>query len=165
VSNDEIKVYSDVPKGSALAVTSPEQAQALARRMAGILPPDELEFHCMNCGESKTLKFEPEELEALNDDIRSYTGPCWSCHYQMLRPKDAFTGEEPITVAAKKARTAEFKEQAVIQADVLADRMKQEVVSLLGGAPAQATTEPAPPGAFDDLPDAAAVSVDDIKPR
>lgn len=169
MSDEEIKIYSDVPKGSALAVTSPEQAQALARRMAGILPPDELEFHCMNCGQSKTLKFDPEEIEALNDDIRTYTGPCWNCGYQMCRPKDAFSGEEPITVAAKKARTAEYKEQAAIQADVLADRMKQEVASLITGVPvppaAQTVTAPAPANTYDDLPDASTVSVDDIKPR
>jgi len=155
----EIKVYSDVPTGSALALAhTPEQAQALARRIAGELPPDECEFHCVNCGQSKTLKFEPDEMEALDGDIRGYTGPCWSCGYMTLRPKDEFVNGETISAAARKQRLAEYHEQA----DVLVNRVKQEVASVITGQaprPEPAPTEPAPPGSHVENLQAAMIGV------
>lgn len=165
----EIKVYSDVPTGSALTVaTSPEEVRALALRQAGVIPPNELEFHCMNCGDSKSLRFSKDEMDALDGDLRLYTGPCWKCGYQTLRPKDSFTGGPTIMERHRQEKMADYKDQA----DVLVSRFKEEVVStFLGGAPAGAAPpevqEPAaPPGAqVDGLPDVDAVSVDGLTPR
>ena len=166
----DIKVYSDIPTGTALATTSsPEQAQALARRIAGEIPPNQCEFHCISCGQSRTLEFDPDEMAALDNNVRSYadTGKCWNCGFQTLRPKDEFIdGSESITAMAKKAKRAEFKEQA----DVLVDRVKEEIATFVGvpgPAPSQTPTDPAPdapPGAHaENLPDAADVTLDDLK--
>ncbi len=51
--------------GSALAPLPKDgrEARALARRMAGEKPKDEMRFQCRSCGQDKTLKFDPDEIE------------------------------------------------------------------------------------------------------
>lgn len=159
----DIKVHEDVPT-TALAPVTRQQTVALARNIAGDMPPNKCLFHCMSCGDSKTLEFEPDEMEALGDDVRSYGGPCWKCGYMTLVPKgELFSNQKSIDQMAREKRAMEYREQA----DVLVTRVKEEFIGAVGGMAPPPPEDPesaAPPGA-ENLPDADTVSVDDLKAR
>lgn len=165
----------DVPEqstGTAIVRTS-DETKALALKIAGEELPDECRFHCVTCGWNKTLKFEEAEIEALGGDITAYTGPCPECESETLTPHAALMGRDVQSVyeRAKKNRLEEYREQA----DVLVDRVKQEVGSVMSGSAFDQTPEeqhdpanvhdPRPPGQRDDLPDADAVDEGDLTPR
>jgi hypothetical protein len=120
----------DVPEtGSALAL-SHDEATALALKMAGEPPPDECRFHCIMCGWNKTLKFEEEEIEALGGDITSYGGPCGGCKSMTLVPYNKLAGDHGKSIL-DRARENQ-REEAEIHADVLVDRVKEEVSTIFG---------------------------------
>jgi len=145
----------DVPEtGSALALSHGE-ATALALKMAGEPPPDECRFHCIMCGWNKTLKFEEEEIEALDGDITSYGGPCGGCKSMTLVPHNKLAGDHGKSILDQVRDNQ--REEAEINADVLVDRVKQEVATVFGqgGMPPVVGDDPR-----DDLPDAADVDME-----
>jgi len=158
------------PMGSstALAKLVPGGGKTLARRTAGQLPPDEMRFHCSNCGENKTLKFEKDEIEALNGDISEYTGPCWGCGTMMLMPYDSLWGSEfpSMHERAREAKRQETKEMVHDVVEAVTDKVGGMIPGM-GKQPAAAPAEDAPTGAPDrsDLPAADDVNVDELKPR
>lgn len=150
------KFYEDVPRSAALQVRKPEEAQALARRMKGEIPPNEMEYHCITCGESKSLVFDPEEMAALDNDISRYSGPCWNeeCHCMTLVPKNNLRDDSfSISRMAQENRRKEAREAAEVQAEVFVEKIGE---ALSGGAikaPTAAAQPGRPPGQRDDLPD------------
>lgn len=151
-------VLPDAPStGTALAL-SHKEATALALKMAGEPPPDECRFHCIMCGWNKTLKFEEAEIEALGSDITSYGGPCGGCGSMTLVPYDKLAGSDAQSILDQARANA--REDAEIHADVLVDRVKQELSSAMGGGGA-------PSGAKekDDLPDASEVDASGMQGR
>jgi hypothetical protein len=159
--------YDDVPTGNAI-VKSTSQAQTLARKIAGELPPNECRFHCITCGWSKTLEFDEEEIEVLGD-IRDYGGPCPGCDSMTLVPYEKLLGGDIKTIndRAKETRREEFKEQA----DVFVDRIKEEVAAvatgtIFDGAGSMPTAAETSGGTTrEEYPDASDVDVSNLKPR
>lgn len=148
----------DVPaeKGSGVALARfGNNSAALARSIAGETVPDECRFHCMSCGADKTLKFEEDEISALGGDVRSYTGPCWSCDLMTLVPRDVLIGD--VTSINERA-DQEYKKKI----DVALDAVEQRVGKVLGGMVPKA---PAVVDEHEDLPDAKNVNISDLKPR
>ncbi len=170
MSDNGPKIYDDVPTGSAIVKTT-DRAQALARKMAGELPPNECRFHCITCGWSKTLQFEEDEIEALGGDITGYGGPCPECSSMTLVPYARLMGGDIKTIneRARETRREEFKEQA----DVFVDRIKEEVAAvttgtIFDGAPKEPTAEETAGGTTttrDEYPDADDVDTSDLRPR
>jgi hypothetical protein len=142
---DEETLRPDVPTTNAIVKTGAD-ANALARKIAGKLPPDELRFACVMCGWDKTLKFEPDELVALGGDITNYCGPCPECDSMTLVPRDAIMGDD-FTSASERARESR-KEEYSEAADVFIDKVKEEVGGIMSGS-----TLAQPPEEQDDLGD------------
>lgn len=158
VMSDEPKEKPDVPaeKGASVALARHgNNSGKLARSIAGESIPDECLFHCMSCGESKTLKFDEDEISALGNDIRSYAGPCWSCQMMTLVPRDHLIGD--VTSIADRA-DEQFKKRV----DTALDEVEKRVGKVIGGAFAGAAQSK---GEHDDLPDAKDIDVNDLKPR
>lgn len=164
-------VYSDVPTGAAL-VRSEGQQRALARRVAGIEPPDECRFHCPMCGWSNTLKFDDDEIEALGGDVTNYVGPCPSCSNQTLIPYNKMYDN---AVSAEQKATANRRKQYEEQADVFLDRAGQALGDMMTGSVFDKPDEEKVtkdhvaashvPGNRPDLPDAADVDLSDLTGR
>jgi hypothetical protein len=152
------KVLSDVPTGLAV-VPKGANVAALARRMAGELVQNEMEFHCIACGWNKSLHFDPDEIEALGGNIRDYTGPCPGCSGQTLTPKDAFWGKDfpSMSALAAKNKRAEARVQAEEFVDVVAEKVGNMIPGM--GIPSPTIEDPEAPGAGagpvdkSDLPD------------
>jgi hypothetical protein len=163
--------------GTALARTREQTQHALQRVIGGKAPNEEV-FWCMSCGFAEdpedpskvrypkglTLQFEPDEIAALGNDIRSYSGPCPCCDFMSLVPMDKFTGGT-IQGMARENRDADHRAMAKTFVDVV----KEEVVggSLFSGGPPDVTPEQAGgvPGQRPDLPDADDIDDADLKPR
>lgn len=148
-----------------IIVRTPEQARALAKRMFGELPKNEMRFLCATCGWDKTLAFDEEEIAALGNDISSYGGPCPQCKYMTLAPYgDILAG----TNIQKMAEESYFQ-QIDQAADIVLDKVQDRVADLMTGTPRAAKAAPAKPGPVavsrEDLPDASTVSDEDLTPR
>jgi hypothetical protein len=153
------KVMPDVPAGLAV-IPKGTDMHALARRTAGEIVQNELEFHCLACGWNKSLCFDPEEMEALDNNIRDYTGPCPGCNAMTLTPKDVFWGKDfpSMSALAQKNKRAEARMEAEEFVDVVAEKVGD---MMGGGVPRPTIEDPSPPGGppgKDDLPDEADVS-------
>jgi len=166
-------------KDDAIVVSSPQQASALARRIAGGAPPDEATFWCMSCGfvdqqtdkvkypRGLTYKFDEDEMLALGGDPYKWAlhNACPVCDSMTLVPWDQL-GDRSFTVlgAAKEERHREYKEQAEVQAEVFGKKIVQVMAgSVLDGAmkdPAEDDGEPER-----DYPDASEVDTSDLKAR
>lgn len=162
----EEAVKSDVPKGAALAISTPNEAKALVRRMSGDDMPDRCRFHCVMCGWNGTLHFDADEIAALGD-VRSYGGPCQGCNSMTLQPHDMIAGGafKSIHEMASNSRKKEFGEAA----DVFIEKVQERVGTMFtGGAmPGSTLSDPAPSGgpSRDHLPEADDVDLSDMKPR
>ena len=163
--------YDDVPRSNAI-VKSGHDANYLARRMAGQLPPNESRFHCLTCGWSGTLKFSDDEMEGLGHDISNYSGPCSQCQCQTLVLYSKLFGQDlkSVNERAKEARREEWEEGA----DIMATRLRQEVVGMVGGSifeggPEIPTPEQTSAGTRaaerDEYPDESEIDVSNLKPR
>lgn len=75
MSDDEVKVYEDVPRTN-LAVRTQDQARAALVRLRGETPPNQCEFQCIMCGWRGTLELTDEEIAAVGGDVEMYGGPC-----------------------------------------------------------------------------------------
>jgi hypothetical protein len=71
----EIKVYDDVPR-TALAVRGKEEARTALARLRGDQVPNECLFSCIMCGWKGTIRFDDDEIAAMDGDVESYGGPC-----------------------------------------------------------------------------------------
>lgn len=162
--DDGPKVYDDVPRTAALVRTR-DETHALVRKMAGEEMPDECRFLCVTCGWDKTLRFDEEEIEALGGDVTSYRGSCPECGAMTLTPYAKLMGQDigNIYAHAKKARLDEYREQAEVQAPMLADAMakglRKEVLNVMSGSifdgPEQEPeTDEAADGEMPEFPDA-----------
>lgn len=166
-------ILPDVPTSNAI-VRDQKEAAALAKKIGGDLPPDECEFHCISCGQRMTLKFETEEIEAMDGDITTYSGPCPGCSYMTLRPREHLMGSDFKSI---NQRQSEMKrEEYEQQADVFVDRVKKEVGGIFHGTAAhrpgeefgdepERTDEEAIPGKKEDLPDSSDVDLSGLKGR
>lgn len=164
----------DVPTGTAI-VRDQKEAAALAKKMGGETPPDECEFHCISCGKRVTLKFEQDEIEAMDGDITTYSGPCPSCSYMTLRPREHLLGPEFKSISQRQSEIK--KQEYEQQADVFVDRVKQEVGGIFQGTaahrpgeefgdePENIDEEAVPGQKKQDLPDADDVDLSDLKGR
>lgn len=170
---------SEGKKGDALVVSTPAQASALARRIAGGAPPDEATFWCMTCGfqdeatgqvkypRGLTYKFDDDELEGLGGDPYKWAdhNPCPVCNSMTLVPWDSL-GDRSFSIkgSAKEERRREYKEQAEVQAEVFGKKIVEVMAgSVLDGAmkdPAEAEEGPE-----HDYPDASEVDTSDMKAR
>lgn len=167
----ESAVKADVQKGSALAISTPNEAKSLVKRMSGDETPDRCRFHCVMCGWNGTLHFEADEIAALGN-VREYTGPCQGCNSQTLQPHDTIEhgAFKSIHEIASKNRQKEYGEAA----DVFIDKVSGRVGDIFsGGGPIPGSTmsepnvsPPAPSGPpRDHLPDAGDVDLTNMKPR
>lgn len=165
---DEEGLKPDVPKGSALAISTPDQARAIVRRMSGDEEPDRCRFHCVMCGWNGTLHFDADEIAALGD-VRSYGGPCQGCSSMTLQPYDTIAGGafKSIHEMASNNRKKEYSEAA----DVFIDKVSGRVGDMFGGAMPGSTLSPDPGGpapngpSRDHLPEADDVDLSGMKPR
>lgn len=162
MSDDETRRFA-AGGPSALVVRTAEEADRLARTMAGEEHPNRVLFFCMQCGWKSTLELDDDEIEAIpTGSPRDYAGPCPGCGSMVLRPFDLmFGGTETIDGMAKRNRRSEYEEAA----DVFLDRAANR---LIGGIP----TPPASPSAGDPNAPAWAQDLDDspvdpnaVKPR
>jgi hypothetical protein len=159
---------SDVPKGSSLAIATPNDAKALVRRMSGEDEPDRCRFHCVMCGWNGTLHFDADEIAALGD-VREYTGPCQKCNSQTLQPHDQIANGafKSIHEMASTNRKKEFGEAA----DVFIEKVQSRVGDMFGGVAMPGSTlgqDPAPPSSGpsrEHLPEADDVDLTNMKPR
>jgi hypothetical protein len=165
--SDEEGFKPDVPKGSALAVKTPDEARAIVRRLSDEPTPDRCRFHCVMCGWNGTLHFDADEITALGD-VRSYGGPCQGCNSMTLQPHDTIAGGafKSIHEMASNNRKKEFGEAA----DVFIEKVKENVGSMFTGGAVPGSTlsdpSPAPSGpSRDHLPEADDVDLSDMKPR
>jgi len=164
----ESAVKRDVPTGSALAISTPNDAKALVRRMSGDEQPDRCRFHCVMCGWNGTLHFDADEIAALGS-VRDYTGPCQTCNSQTLQPHDTIENGafKSIHEMASNNRKKEYSEAA----DVFIDKVSGKVGDMFshgGPMPGSTMSEPsAPPSgpSREHLPDAGDVDLTDMKPR
>lgn len=145
----------DVPR-SAIVVHTPQEARALARKISGARLNNELEFHCITCGWGGTLQFDADDMEALQGDIRAYSGPCGTCGSQTLVPKDSLFGSSfrSIDEQVRENKESDWRGQA----RVLVDTVKQEMLagSLFDGAGASVDDS--------DLPSADDIGIEGMKP-
>lgn len=128
------QVKPDVPTGLA-TIPKGMSAQALARRTAGEIVQNELEFHCGSCGWNKSLHFDNDELEAMKaagDTIRDYTGPCPKCGNMTLTPKDAYWGRDfpSMSELAQKNK----RQEARVQAEEFVEVVAEKVGDMMGGS-------------------------------
>lgn len=132
------EIKPDVPTGLAV-IPHGANVHALARRTAGEVLQNELSFHCMSCGQDKTLQFDDDEMAALDNNIRDYTGPCWNCQCMTLVPKDAFFGHDfpSMTDLAHKQK----RKDARVQAEEFVEVLKENVGGMITGAAAAAKPE------------------------
>jgi predicted RNA-binding Zn-ribbon protein involved in translation (DUF1610 family) len=155
---DELK--PDVPTGLAV-IPQGAKASALARHTTGELPPNKMEYHCPACGKSCTLEFDEDEMLALDNNIRDYTGPCPSCGAMMLTPKDTYWGKDfpSMNQLANDGKRAEFRAQAEEFVSVVKDSIGEVLVPGIAGVPApnNAPASDAGPTTEPDL--------SDLKPR
>ena len=151
--NDAPGFHPDVPETGVALALSHKEATALALKMGGEPPPDECRFHCIMCGWNKTLKFEEAEIDALGGDITSYGGPCGGCSSMTLVPHDKLAGSDAQSILDQARANA--REDAEIHADVLVERVKEEVSAAMRGGGA-------PKDPHDDLPDASEVDVSEL---
>jgi hypothetical protein len=145
-------------ESTALARKQQSEARSQALAIAGKRPNVEV-FWCVSCGFSDgghaddgapvvkyprglSLEFAADEVEALGGDIRSYGGPCPVCNSMTLVPMDEFGPEfKSLREEVGESKRREYAEQAEVQADILVDRVKQEIAgSVFSGA----MTDPAP---------------------
>lgn len=171
--SDDDPVLPDSPKSN-LVVRDKDEASSLARKVGGQLPPDECRFHCITCGWDKTLKFDQDEIDSLGGDITQYSGPCPECGSMTLTPRDHLIGSDfkSIQDRAQANKRKDYEEQA----DVLVDRVKQEVGGIFGGTAAhkpgeefgnepEKKDEEQVPGRKSDLPESDDVDMGDLKGR
>lgn len=156
-------VKPDVPPGLALAlVPTGSGASTLARRIGGEIVKNEMVYHCMTCGWSGSLQFDPEEIEALNNDISNYSGPCPGkdkvtgspCNCMTLVQKDTLFGKDFPSMSDLAARNK--RSEARVQAEEFVAVVKESVGDMLTGSTLSQPTiqdpEDAPIGPSDDLP-------------
>jgi hypothetical protein len=164
---DEDGFKPDVPRGSSLAVRTPDEARALARRMAGEPEHDRCRFACVMCGWDKTLHFDEDECAALGGDIRSYGGPCQGCNSMTLQPWD--TIEHGAFKSIHEMVSTNRKKEYGEAADVFIEKVKANVGNMMSGVVPGSTLDPDPaPSAGpsrDHLPDADGVDLSEMKPR
>ena len=162
MSDDETRRFA-AGGPSALVVRTAEEADRLARTMAGEEHPTRVLFFCMQCGWKSTLELDDDEIEAIpTGSPRDYAGPCPGCGSMVLRPFDLmFGGTETIDGMAKRNRRSEYEEAA----DVFLDRAANRFI---GGIP----TPPASSSAGDPNAPAWAQGLEDgpvvpgsVKPR
>lgn len=139
------QVKSDVPVGLA-TIPKGMSAAALARRTAGEIVQNEMEFHCMSCGWSKSLQFDKDEMEALDNNIREYTGPCPGvladgsvCGMMTLTPKDVLWGNDfpSMSTLAQKNKRAEAR----VNAEEFVGVVVEKVGDMMGGGIQKPTIE------------------------
>lgn len=173
------EVLPDVPAGMALAlVPTGAGSAALARRIGGEAPKDEMEFACLTCGWGKNLKFDPEEIAALDGDISNYTGPCpgihksgplegQRCNCMTLAPRTTLWGKDfpSMSDLAAKNKRHEARVQAEEFVEVVGEKMGSMVSGALGVQPPTIVDPGSDPDApaNDDLPDEPDLST--LKPR
>ncbi len=74
-SEKTVKIYEDVPR-TALAVRTKEEARSQLVRLRGDRVPNECLFCCIMCGWEGTIRFDADELAAMDDEVENYGGPC-----------------------------------------------------------------------------------------
>jgi len=171
--DEDISVRPDVPTTNAIVTTSKE-AIDLASKIAGKSPPDEMRFSCVMCGWDRTVKFAPDEIEALGGDISNYNGPCPThdngCGSMTLVPRNKLMGDDFKSVAdrARESRREEVSEAS----EVFIGKLKEEIGSVMAGSTLSPSPEEQvpeePPGhgpPRDDLPDVDDVDSADLEPR
>jgi hypothetical protein len=168
VDNEVVKAMGkdlkpDVPAGLAV-VPKGTNMHALARRTTGEIVQNELEFHCGACGWNKSLHFEPDEMAALDNDIRGYTGPCPGCQCMTLTPKDAYWGGDfpSMSALAQKNKRAEARVQAEEFVDVVAEKVGD---MMTGGIPKPTIEDPAPGAGPPDKADLPEIDISKLTPR
>jgi hypothetical protein len=159
--------YARLRAGGTAIVRSEKEARAAIERIAG-KPRNEEVYWCMGCGfvedannpssvkhpSGLTLRFDEDEIEALQGDLGNYTGPCPVCKYMTLVPYDRMAGGRTIDGLAREQKKEEWKGQANAIADVFEERL---VGSIFEGS----MRDPSEP----DLPDADDVDVSGMKAR
>jgi len=166
---DEPDIKPDVPMA---IVRSFDDVRALARRQHGELPPNECRFHCMTCGEDKSLEFDEDEMLALKGDPTQYRGPCWKCGRMTLHPYDNIQNGafRSVNELARENKRREYGEAADVLFDKAKERIGDMFIGMAGGSAAQTdgAAPPEPPVApaqRDDLPNADDVDISGMKPR
>lgn len=153
-----------VPTSTALVSTT-RDARALVKKIAGDEVPSECLFHCITCGWGQTLKFDEGEMAALDGDVTTYAGPCPECSSMTLVPKNSlWGGDVNLHDMARKNRREEAMEVAEVNADVMVDRFRREVVTVMSGSTLGKTPEEQH-DIREDLPDAESFDVEGLKPR
>lgn len=161
------KVFPDVPKGLSLAlVPTGAAASVLARRLGGEIAKNEMEYHCMTCGWSGSLKFDPDEIEALGGDISEYSGPCpgregETCHCMTLVQKSALFGKDYPNMSDLAAKNK--RGEARVQAEEFVEVVAEKIAGMASGGSFSSPTIQDPEAPSDDLPDAPDLSK--ITPR
>ena len=142
------QVRSDIPAGLAV-IPKGADVHALARRMGGEIVQNEMEFHCLSCGWSKSLQFDADEMEAMDNNIRDYTGPCpgklpdgSTCGMMTLTPKDALWGNDfpSMSSLAQKNKRADARVNAEEFVGVVAEKVGE---MMGGGIPKPTISDPA----------------------
>lgn len=165
MSDDETRRFA-AGGPSALVVRTAEEADRLARTMAGEEHPNRVLFFCMQCGWKSTLELDDDEIEAIpTGSPRDYAGPCPGCGSMVLRPFDLmFGGTETIDGMAKRNRRSEYEEAA----DVFLDRAMSKATQTFIGMP---MPQAAPAAADANVPawaqnlDDSPVDPNTVKPR
>jgi len=165
MADEDVTVHPDVPTTGAIVKTG-SGANALAKKIAGKRPPDEMRFACVMCGWDKTLKFEADELVALGDDITNYNGPCPKCESMTLVPRDKLLGDDfkPAADRARESRREEYSEAA----DIIIDKVTDRVGGIMAGSTLAQPPEEEVVGKAsdrDDLPSVEGIDQSDMKPR
>jgi len=75
IDEKDIKIYDDVPR-TAMVVRGKEEAKAALVRLRGDQVPNECLFCCIMCGWEKTVRFDEDELAAMDGNVENYSGPC-----------------------------------------------------------------------------------------
>lgn len=162
----------DVPTGTNIVMSTPEQKKAYLAKLAGESPSNECHFYCQNCGQDKTLQFEADEMKmlaAMSKLPREYDGPCWNCGTMCLMPYDSIESGAMKSVheMASQNRKKEYGEAA----DVFIEKVQGRIGDMFGGGgpvPGSTLDEPTASGqksTRDNLPDADDVDISGLKPR
>ncbi len=141
------------PASLALVPKSRDEASVLARRIGGEKPQNEAHLHCMMCGWSGTLRFSPEEVEAIEGGLDSYGGPCPGqekdlqgrpkvdengnpviCGCMTLQPMRLIAGDQfkSVNDLAAENRRRDLREQGEVIGDVVGDKIVSKVGSVMG---------------------------------